>query len=128
MVEATSLKLRLSNPADPGEVVELDVRSARALAMAITWFLSATDWDSASHIELRLSGPHAPVSVALALGGGNVIISNVSPVGRPWLFSLPRATAAALRDSLNAVAQVSWDAVQAGGPTVTVTHPGGAHG
>jgi hypothetical protein len=128
VVEATPQTVRLGNSADPGEVVDLGDRSARALANAIGWFLADTDWETACQIVSRISGPHAPISVALAIGGQHVIVSAVSPVGRPWLISFPRATAAMLRDSLRAVSQVSWETMAAGGPTVTVTHPGGAHG
>ncbi len=101
----------------------MNTRSAAALSMAIGWFLGADDWESASYVGSRVSGPHAPISVALAVGGDHVIIAAVSPVGRPWLISLPRATAITLRDSLAAVAAVSWGAVGADGPIVTVTHP-----
>ena len=122
LLEASPSALALTSATDPGETADLSSGSAEALAIALGWYLSDASLASGS-ITTRIDGPHAPIHVAVAVGGNNIIVTMRSPFGRPWILSVPRLSAATLRDSLRAVSQVSWDSVAAGGPTVTVTTP-----
>lgn len=101
---------------DPGETVDLNHTDVEALSMTMGWYLAAAGRSRAiASVSCRIDGDRAPVWTSCSLDGSCIILSATSPVGRPWMVALPRATATCLHGCLEVLARSRWEDLVTGG-------------